>query len=145
MVHPVQVNKIDIDYIYSDFRGIHSRNFGAYWVGVITTDGTETLEVIADEGWNEFRVIIDGDIVQEHSRGSKGPAKLVKIRKVQKMTHREPGEKVVVLPESIDKVYPKSKAGNPLVKLGPGDHLIEIELLNHWHTTDFSAQFKRVR
>lgn len=140
LVHPVQVSDINIDYSYSDFRGIPSQNFGAYWVGVISTLKTETIEVIADDGWNEFRVIIDGSIVQEHSRES-GPA-LVQSAKVRQ-AHRAPGEGVIILQEA--KAYPKSRAGNPLVTLAPGDHLVEIEMLNNWHTTDFSAQFKRAQ
>lgn len=145
LVHPVQVNKIGIDYSWSDFRGIPSNNFGAYWVGVITTLETETLEVIADDGWNEFRVIIDGSIVQEHSRKS-GPAAMIQPKIIERQrSHRAPGEEIVVLQETVQKVYPKSRAGNPLVTLTPGEHLVEIELLNNWHTTEFSAQFKRVR
>jgi len=145
LVHPVQVKNISIKYNGNDFRGIHSSNFGAYWVGVITTHEPETLEIIADEGWNDFRVIIDGSIVQKHSRGT-GPATLAKVTtRVQQRTYRAPGEEIVILPESIDKQYPKSQAGNPLVSLTPGEHLIEIELLNNWHTTNFNARFKRVR
>jgi len=105
-----------------------------------TQHKTETIEVIADDGWNEFRVIIDGSIVQEHSRES-GPA-LVQSAKVRQ-AHRAPGEGVIILQEA--KAYPKSRAGNPLVTLAPGDHLVEIEMLNNWHTTDFSAQFKRAQ
>lgn len=144
LVHPVHVNRIGIDYSRSDFRGIPSNSFGAYWVGVINTEESDTIEVIADKGWNEFRVIIDGAIVQEYSRGSE-PAKLVKVSTSQKVTQRAHGEKIRVMAETIDKVYPKSKAGNPLVTLTPGDHLVEIELQNNWHTTDFSAKFKKIR
>lgn len=141
LVQPVAVNNIDVSYKGSDFRGIYSRNFGAYWVGMITTNKAETIEIKADKGWNEFRVIIDGSVVQEHSRGS-GPT-LVKQVTVQHRMHRDPDEEVRVLQEPANKVYPKTREGNPLVTLSPGDHLIEVELLNNWHTTDFSVQFKK--
>jgi len=144
LANPVQVKDINIEYSYSDFRGIYSGNLGAYWVGKITTNETEIIEVIAKKGWNEFRVIIDGAVVQAHSRQT-GQATLIEINQEFNKTVRAPGEKMVVLNEEIDKVYPKSQAGNPLVTLEPGDHLVEIELLNNWHTTKFDAHFRRVR
>jgi len=143
-IYPVQVSDINIQYNGADFRGIHSNNFGAYWVGKITLQERQRIEVITDEGWNDFRVIIDGSVVHEHSRGS-DPAIASKLATAQRSTHRDSDEGTVVLQEAVSKQYPKSKAGNPLVVLSAGDHLIEIELLNNWHTTEFKARFKKVR
>ncbi len=123
LVHKEHVGQIGIDYSYNEFHGINSQNFAAYWVGVITTHGKETIEVKADDGWNAFRVIIDGAVVQEHKRSpAAGP--------------------VISLRTSARRA-PRSPEGNPLVTLMPGDHLVEVELINHWHTTDFSATFER--
>lgn len=148
LVHTEHVEKIYIDYSWSKFHDISSQSFGAYWVGSISTDEEAVFEVIADKGHNEFRVIIDGSIVQdynalERNRASDPPA-LLKTSKVQYGVNDTPVKKVVEQQASA-KPAPKRSKGNPRVTLLPGDHLVEIELLNHWHTTDFSAVFKRIR
>lgn len=140
-ITPEKIARIDVTAGRISFNGINSQHFGAYWVGMITTHEEAIIEVKANKGWNEFRVIIDGSIVQEHKHAGGKPVRIKKTQVYQ--AGNEPTDrKMVLLPASATR-YPESAQGNPLVTLLPGDHIIEIEFLNHWHTTSFSAAFKR--
>lgn len=148
LVNPEQVEKISVEYNRNDFRGIDSQDFAAYWVGAINTREKTTFKVKADKGWNEFRVIIDGSIIQDYHVAdrmrSPEPLTLLKANNsVQGKVDRSPRE-MVVLQEASAKPIPKSSQENPLITLLPGDHMIEVELRNHWHTTDFSVVFQQV-
>lgn len=121
-VYRDHVEKIGLFHSYSELKGIPSNNLAAYWVGAIKLDKAEKINVVVEKGWLSARVIIDGAIVYESSRS---PAGSVRIS----------------LPHS----GPKSSDGSPIISLSKGVHVVEVEFINHWHTTKFNASFNRFR
>ncbi len=141
-VQPEKVQNISIE-VEKQFRGISPGNFAAYFIGVINTPEKVDIEIMTNKGWNEFRVIVDGSVVQDYSRS--GALSLVKTpQKKQMRDKNSPREKVALQQHSATQI-PKSPKGNAVVSLLPGDHLIEVEFLNHWHTTDFSVDFRTIQ
>jgi len=94
------VDSITINYIYDDFHGIDSKNFGAYWVGYVNTPEQETRRIAISQGWSKARIMIDGAVV-----------------------------------------YTGDSDEELLLSFEPGKHLVEVEYVNNWHTTEFSVGF----
>ena len=66
------VKKASINYNGSEFQGIKSEDFGAYWVGNFKFKKTEKMQVIVSQSWSKTRVIIDGIVIYEDGHDSKG-------------------------------------------------------------------------
>jgi hypothetical protein len=59
-----------VNYPWSDFHGIDSKDFGAYWVGNFTYEKKNTMEISIAQSWAKTRVIIDGMVVYEGSNSN---------------------------------------------------------------------------
>ncbi|UZE95438.1 hypothetical protein [Alkalimarinus alittae] len=94
------VDGVKINYIYNKFQNIRSQDFGAYWVGTVKLDKSETKQIAISQSWAKTRLIIDGRIVYEGG-----------------------SDKEILL------------------TLAEGNHLVEVEYVNNWHTTEFSVSF----
>lgn len=95
-----EVPDIAIQYPWSDFHGIKSEDFGAYWIGSKHFEADTSVEINVAMSWSKTRVIIDKQLVYEGGSNMRIP-----------------------------------------FTFSAGDHLIEVEYLNNWHTTDFTVSF----
>ncbi len=98
------VPDIGINYAWDSFHGIHSKDFGAYWVGRMRFDADSPRVINVSMSWSKARIVIDRQLVYEGG-----------------------GNKRV-----------------PFV-FAAGEHLIEVEFLNNWHTTEFMVEFAESR
>lgn len=49
-----------VNYAWSDFHGIRSEDFAAYWIGDFVFEENEIRDVTVSQSWAETRVVIDG-------------------------------------------------------------------------------------
>lgn len=94
------VDDVSINYNGSQFHGIDSRHFGAYWVGKLSFSERAERTINVAQGWSKTRIIIDRELIYEGGSNAR-----------------------------VGYVFPE------------GEHLIEVEYLNNWHTTEFLVDF----
>jgi len=68
------VAKARINYNGSDFHGIKSEDFGAYWVGIFDFKSTQKMQIQVSQSWSKTRIIIDGMVIYEDGHNSQGLA-----------------------------------------------------------------------
>jgi hypothetical protein len=86
-----------ISYPFSEFHGIGSENFSAYWVGLLKFESTTSKEFNISQSWARSRIYVDGKAI-----------------------------------------YDKANAKETFTyTFSPGEHVIEIEHANNWHTVEF--------
>ncbi len=92
------VDRVAINYAWSDFHEISSESFRASWKGELAVLKDQTLNFNFDASWSEVVLRIDGVETAKWRDSSK------------------------VLPLLLMK----------------GTHVIEVDYINHWHTTSFN-------
>ncbi len=65
VISKAEVKSIGINYSYSDFHDINSKDFGAYWVGKTTVDQATIKTITVSQSWAKTRLLINGAIVYE--------------------------------------------------------------------------------
>lgn len=99
---------------YSDsspFLNIQAEHFGAYWVGTLHVPQPGRYRIHTDLGWARARILLDKHIIAERS----------------------------TLPNCGSCSVPPTEL--PLLTLDAGDHLLEVEYNNHWHSAAFQLAF----
>lgn len=66
-----EVGFIGVNFAYEGNYGIESDNFGAYWVGYKNFDKEKTMEIKYKKGWNEARIIINGEEINKDKKNDK--------------------------------------------------------------------------
>lgn len=59
------VDSIAINYIYDQFHGIESGDFGAYWVGNLEFETQEVMRIAVSQSWSKARILINGQVLFE--------------------------------------------------------------------------------
>lgn len=103
IVHRENVKNIAIKYAYSDFHGIPSQNFSAYWVGQLYFEKRTTLQISVSTSWAKARVRINGIVIDDLNQNKNA------------YTHT----------------------------FTPGNHIVEVEYINNWHTVEFKVTIEK--
>ena len=93
------VPNIAIRYAWSEFHGIDSPNFAAYWVGKLSFAAPAIKQISVSQSWAQTRIYIDGKVVFQNANQK------------QAFTYR----------------------------FEPGDHVVEVEFANAWHTVEYKV------
>lgn len=65
VIHQERNKRIAINYIYDQFHGIPSEDFGAYWVGMINVPETALYKFALGQSWSKTRIILDKHVIFE--------------------------------------------------------------------------------
>lgn len=105
--------RIAINYTDSSpFLNIQAEHFGAYWVGTLHVPQPGRYRIHGDLDWARARILLDKHIIAERS----------------------------TLPNCGSCSAPPTELP-PLLMLDAGEHLLEVEYNNHWHSAAFQLAF----
>ncbi len=98
VIEKSQTNVIAKKYAWSDFRGIPSEKFAAYWIGSLAVPKDGFYQILNNKSHSDIRILIDKRIVVDYGGAS------------------------------TQKIF-----------VPTGNHTVEVEYRNGWHTTDVSV------
>lgn len=126
--HTEEVDSIAVKYAWDELHQIKSENFAAYWIGQIDIPegGKRTLAV--SQSWARSRIFIDGKLVFPHGSAAGFDSGFA--------SNRRP-----VAPSGSEVA---GKSGEFTHYFAPGKHLIEVEFVNNWHTTEYKVTIGEV-
>ena len=121
--HTEEVDSIAVKYSWSDLHNIRSEDFAGYWIGQIDVPEGGKRSVSVSQGWARSRIFIDGK--QVFPAG--GAASFDSGRSSSRRVAPPAGASV------------SGEKGVFTHYFTPGKHLIEVEHVNNWHTTEFKV------
>lgn len=69
-IYSEDVESISIKYSWSDFHGIDSQSFAAYWVGQLNFEKPTTKQISISQSWAKSRILINGNVVFDGKNSS---------------------------------------------------------------------------